>query len=395
MLIEQRPNTEHTQQHQAVVKPFSVKTELRNTKAEIQTHQPGNDKPDDKSTSSDDDDDNSSSDDDSDSQTDSDGDDEINEQTNGSSNIITNKDNLRLTHNQFSQVNGQGLVSKNDEDENRKEKKASAHSFDKERKMLTFSDSEYNESETEETETKYSEYELQEVHSPSKVMTRKVAVRDDRKTGVDTRTLLQKVTGNPVSSGSGLLPELDSSAFAPRAKSPLVISKEKVVTSKPLPAKPYLHEDKFIYHSDSDSNGNKLKASLSDDESSDTSVTEVKTKAKVFNERKTLQFDDDDEWEEKTPSVSRTRENRRSLGNDDNDRTLVEESEKKNQNIPGKIHRGSYMSAHVLLNLLIKLGKRDKMQGLPSILSLFRNEFNKFNNTRAQMLDSIYLMTLR
>ena len=51
------------------------------------------------------------------------------------------------------------------------------------------------------------------------------------------------------------------------------------------------------------------------------------------------------------------------------------------------------MSAHVLLNLLNELGKRDKMQGLPSILSLFRNEFNKFNNTRARMLDSIYYMT--
>ena len=31
-------------------------------------------------------------------------------------------------------------------------------------------------------------------------------------------------------------------------------------------------------------------------------------------------------------------------------------------------------SAHVLLNLLNELGKRDKMRGLPSILSLFRNE---------------------
>ena len=42
------------------------------------------------------------------------------------------------------------------------------------------------------------------------------------------------------------------------------------------------------------------------------------------------------------------------------------------------------MSAHVLFNLLkLKLGKRDKMRGLSSILSLFRNEFNKFNNTRA------------
>ena len=48
------------------------------------------------------------------------------------------------------------------------------------------------------------------------------------------------------------------------------------------------------------------------------------------------------------------------------------------------------MSAQVLLNLLNELGKRDKMRGLPSILSLFRNEFNKFNNTRARMLDSIY-----
>ena len=32
------------------------------------------------------------------------------------------------------------------------------------------------------------------------------------------------------------------------------------------------------------------------------------------------------------------------------------------------------MSAHVLLNLSNELGKRDQMRGLPSILSLFRNE---------------------
>ena len=57
------------------------------------------------------------------------------------------------------------------------------------------------------------------------------------------------------------------------------------------------------------------------------------------------------------------------------------------------VYRGSYMSAHVLLNLLNELGERDKMRGLPSILSLFRNSFNKFNNTRARMLDSIYHMT--
>ena len=53
------------------------------------------------------------------------------------------------------------------------------------------------------------------------------------------------------------------------------------------------------------------------------------------------------------------------------------------------------MSAHVLLNLLNEFGKRDNMGGLPSILSLFRSKFNKFNNTRAQMLDSVYHRTLK
>ena len=49
------------------------------------------------------------------------------------------------------------------------------------------------------------------------------------------------------------------------------------------------------------------------------------------------------------------------------------------------------MSAHVLLNLLNKFRKRDKMRGLP----FFRNEFNTFNNIGAPMLDSIYHMTLQ
>ena len=53
------------------------------------------------------------------------------------------------------------------------------------------------------------------------------------------------------------------------------------------------------------------------------------------------------------------------------------------------------MSAHVLLNLLKELGKGGKMRGLPSILSHFRNEFDKFNNTRARMSDSIFLMSFR
>ena len=53
------------------------------------------------------------------------------------------------------------------------------------------------------------------------------------------------------------------------------------------------------------------------------------------------------------------------------------------------------MSAHVLLNLINELGKRDKMQSLPSILSLFCNKLNKFNNTGARMLNSIHHLTFR
>ena len=49
------------------------------------------------------------------------------------------------------------------------------------------------------------------------------------------------------------------------------------------------------------------------------------------------------------------------------------------------------MSVH----LLNELGKRDKMWVLPSILSLFCNMFNKFNNTGARMLDSTNHMILR
>ena len=46
------------------------------------------------------------------------------------------------------------------------------------------------------------------------------------------------------------------------------------------------------------------------------------------------------------------------------------------------------MSAHILLNLLSELGKRDKLRGLSSIY-LFRKVFNKFNNARARMLNYI------
>ena len=51
------------------------------------------------------------------------------------------------------------------------------------------------------------------------------------------------------------------------------------------------------------------------------------------------------------------------------------------------------MKAHVLLNLS-ELEKYIRCEAVPSILSVFPNEFNKFNNTGARMQDSIYHMTL-
>ena len=44
------------------------------------------------------------------------------------------------------------------------------------------------------------------------------------------------------------------------------------------------------------------------------------------------------------------------------------------------------MGAHVLLNLLNESWKRDKIRFLSSILFPFRDEFDKYNNTRARML---------
>ena len=48
------------------------------------------------------------------------------------------------------------------------------------------------------------------------------------------------------------------------------------------------------------------------------------------------------------------------------------------------------MSTRVKLNLLSMLGAKDEMQGFADILSVFPNKFNKFNNTRAGLQDSIY-----
>ena len=53
------------------------------------------------------------------------------------------------------------------------------------------------------------------------------------------------------------------------------------------------------------------------------------------------------------------------------------------------------MSANVYKIYSTSWGKEKIiLRGLPSILSFFRNKFNKFNNTRARMLDSFYHMTL-
>ena len=53
------------------------------------------------------------------------------------------------------------------------------------------------------------------------------------------------------------------------------------------------------------------------------------------------------------------------------------------------------MNIHVLLNLLYELRITNKMRGLPRILSLLRKEVNKFNYTRARILDSVYHMILK
>ena len=57
----------------------------------------------------------------------------------------------------------------------------------------------------------------------------------------------------------------------------------------------------------------------------------------------------------------------------------------RKQNING----GSYMSAFIK-----RVEKKIYRRDVSSILSLFRNEFNKFSNTRARMLDYIYRLYL-
>ena len=60
----------------------------------------------------------------------------------------------------------------------------------------------------------------------------------------------------------------------------------------------------------------------------------------------------------------------------------------------GVTKRESNMRAPDLFNLLNCLRKSNKMQDILSILSHFPCKFNKFSRTGAEMLDSIYDMTL-
>ena len=61
-----------------------------------------------------------------------------------------------------------------------------------------------------------------------------------------------------------------------------------------------------------------------------------------------------------------------------------------------KLRRCNFRAhVHVLLDLLNELIKIDRILGLLSILSHFRFEFHKFNNTGVRILDSVYHMTLR
>ena len=53
------------------------------------------------------------------------------------------------------------------------------------------------------------------------------------------------------------------------------------------------------------------------------------------------------------------------------------------------------MSAHVLLNLLNELRKRDKYETSQAFYLNVARCFDKLNNTGARMLDSIYHMTLK
>ena len=159
----------------------------------------------------------------------------------------------------------------------------------------------------------------QEQKSPSKILTRKVAV---------------KISGTSLSvprladSADFFSSSLNSSSFAPKMKSPIVISKEKICVKgmefKPPSSVKNAEETKFSYHSDTDSVGNSKK-DLSDVDINEDDGDDKKTKSKGFSEKKTLQFDDDNEWDDFSPQVKKSRQD--SEGDNEHDKTLSEEIE--------------------------------------------------------------------
>ena len=152
---------------------------------------------------------------------------------------------------------------------------------------------------------------------PLKSVTRKVAGRDDK----NKFSFL-----NPASDKDTLQINLDGSAFVPKAKSPIVISKEKVSkleTFTNIQHDILKEETRFSYHSDSDSIGNKNNGSFSEGDDDDKSNDGEQSSRKSFGEKKTLQFDDDDEWGELTPKILKLR--KRKDSENEHDKTLVED----------------------------------------------------------------------
>ena len=69
---------------------------------------------------------------------------------------------------------------------------------------------------------------------------------------------------------------------------------------------------------------------------------------------------------------------------------LSANSEEGGKTLRYPVYRGHKCSC--LIEIINDLRKSYKMVGLPSIQFLFRSKFNKFNNERAQMLDSIIIL---
>lgn len=159
---------------------------------------------------------------------------------------------------------------------------------------------------------------IEEMSSSNKLIIRKVAGRDDK----------NKLSGYKT---DFLTSGFNSSSFAPKAKSPLVISKEKLPAIENKSLQP-IEESKFSYHSDSDSAGNRKNDSFSDPE---TKALEKEFGFKKKNcEKKTLQFDDDEAWDENTPKIIRANKNIDSGEKNDHEKTITEESEKQRSDKP-------------------------------------------------------------